>query len=345
MDSALFYYNRLLEMEPENERGILSLIEYYKTNQDSANVMKYFKKFILIFDNALENKIELISSFISDNNFRVKFSTDLIHITDSLINVNPNSENLYLLKADFYLRNKDNFKAKETLVYIVSNFKANYIIWEQLLFTLNSLTLNEDLIFYSNKALSLFNDKPIVYLFKGIAHYNLKNYSESIQCLTKGLNYIKDKKEVAIQIHTYLGENYQAISDYAKSEFHFEKVLQYDPENIMVLNNYSYYLSLRNSQLDKAANYIKICISKFPNSSTYLDTYGWILYKSGNLSQAKTTIEKALQNGGQTNMEIIEHYSEVLYYYGDKTNAIIYYKILEENGKSNLSLKRLLEID
>jgi tetratricopeptide (TPR) repeat protein len=345
MDSALFYYNKLLSIEPENDKGILSLIEYYKANNDTANVRKYLGSFIENSQNELQDKCELLSSFINDNNYRSKFSKELPFFIDSLIRTNSQSEKLYILKADLNLRNNNFSNAKSTLIYLTSKYKANYIIWEQLLFTLNSLSQYPELIEFTKKAIQLYNDKPLPYLFQGMAYFYTKNYKGAIDILSMGLKYVNHSKDLSIQYYTYLGECYHSMNDFTNSDYNFEKALQFDPQNVMVLNNYSYYLALRNVQLEKALNYIQVCVSKFPNSSTYLDTYGWILYKKGNYQEAKLTIEKALQNGGMANMDIIEHYSEILYYNGDKMNAIKFYKILEENGKVNQNLKKLLQIE
>jgi tetratricopeptide (TPR) repeat protein len=345
MDSALYYYNKLLTVDPGNDKGIFSLIEYYKANYDTVNVRKYFVNFIENPKNDLSDKCELLSSFINDSKYRSKFSNELPFCIDSLIENNGKNEKLYILKTDLFLRNNDLTHAKTTLIYLVTNFRANYIIWEQLLFTLNTLSQYTDLLEYAKQANQLFSDKPLPYLFQGMAYFYTKNFNEAIDVLNKGLKYVTQSRDLSIQFHTYLGESYHSIKDFTNSDYNFERALQFDPQNVMVLNNYSYYLALRNEQLEKALNYIQVCVSKFPNSSTYLDTYGWILYKKGNFRDAKLTIEKALQNGGSGNMDIIEHYSEILYYNGDKTNAIKFYKILEENGKSNLTLKKLLQIE
>ena len=52
-------------------------------------------------------------------------------------------------------------------------------------------------------------------------------------------------------------------------------LLLINPGDIMTLNNYSYYLSLRNEHLDKAEKMISTALSADPNNSTLLDTYAW----------------------------------------------------------------------
>lgn len=55
------------------------------------------------------------------------------------------------------------------------------------------------------------------------------------------------------------------------------------------------------------------CIKNEPINATYLDTYGWILYKMGKINEAKTYLEKAMNNSGVKDPEITEHFGDILY--------------------------------
>ena len=76
----------------------------------------------------------------------------------------------------------------------------------------------------------------------------------------------------------------------------FDNILKEDPENVMVLNNYAYYLSEDNENLDKAEKMSKITITKEPENSTYLDTYAWILFRLKSYDKALEYITKAVKN-------------------------------------------------
>ena len=75
----------------------------------------------------------------------------------------------------------------------------------------------------------------------------------------------------------------------------YEKALKLNPQNLSVLNNYSYYLSLEKMNLDKAEQMSGITIKAEPMNPTFLDTYGWVLYEQGAYTMAKIYIEKAIE--------------------------------------------------
>ncbi|GAO31297.1 hypothetical protein [Geofilum rubicundum] len=64
------------------------------------------------------------------------------------------------------------------------------------------------------------------------------------------------------------------------------------------MNNYAYYLSEMEIQLDKAEEMISNVIQLEPSNATYLDTYAWVLFKRGKYMEALFIIEQAMENGG-----------------------------------------------
>ena len=118
-----------------------------------------------------------------------------------------------------------------------------------------------------------------------------------------------------------LADLYHKKEQHELSDEHFEKVLFLDPENTIVLNNYAYYLSLRKSNLEKAKSMSYKCNELESDNSTYQDTYAWVLYQQEDYKNAKIWLEKAISNGGDSSAVIIEHYGDVLYKLGNLKEA------------------------
>ena len=93
----------------------------------------------------------------------------------------------------------------------------------------------------------------------------------------------------------------------------YERVLELDPYNLMVLNNYAYHLATHGGDLTKAERMSAITIREQPNNPVYLDTYGWILHLKGQDELAKFYLNKALWNAQKTgNKEEIEKHLEAI---------------------------------
>ena len=243
----------------------------------------------------------------------------------------------YLVKAGRYEEAKIQFEK------VLEKNISNYFVWEQLIFLYSNINDSEEIYEKCNEALKLFPDRPVLYLFKGNIELIKHDFINSIKTLEKGLNYSGNNNDLKLQFYSFLAEAYRNIEDDKKSDDCFEKALEIDPENIILLNNYSYYLSIRSERLNEAEKMSKIAITKEPNNQTYLDTYAWILYKMGKYKKALEYIERTIQNGGTEDPDILEHYGDILVELKEKTEAVKYWKLAIKFGGNEVNLNKKIE--
>ena len=114
------------------------------------------------------------------------------------------------------------------------------------------------------------------------------------------------------------------------SDNYFEMALELDEHNILIRNNYSYYLALRGTTLKRAEKLSRYTIEKEPENPTYLDTYAWILYKMEKYKEALKFIERAVKFGGGNNAEILDHYGDILMRLNKYEKAIVVWQAVLE---------------
>ena len=92
----------------------------------------------------------------------------------------------------------------------------------------------------------------------------------------------------------------------------YERILNLDPKNLMVLNNYAYHLATHNGDLKKAERMSSITIQEEPQNPVYLDTYGWILHLQGQDELALFFLNRALNTVDEASRkEIMNHLLQV----------------------------------
>ncbi|MCB0739394.1 MAG: tetratricopeptide repeat protein, partial [Bacteroidetes bacterium] len=120
----------------------------------------------------------------------------------------------------------------------------------------------------------------------------------------------------------------------------YDEVLVINPNDAYTLNNYAYYLSLRNENLEKAEKMSKRSNMLVENNSSFLDTYAWILFAEGKYEMAKEWIEKAITNmskDGEDRPVLLEHYGDILFKLGELENALIQWqKALDAGGDKEI---------
>jgi predicted Zn-dependent protease len=74
-----------------------------------------------------------------------------------------------------------------------------------------------------------------------------------------------------------------------------------------------------------------------PESATYLDTYGWILFQQGKYAEALEQLEKAVIRDTES-AEVTEHYADALFKTGKANEAVEQWKKAKEQGGDALRL-------
>ena len=123
----------------------------------------------------------------------------------------------------------------------------------------------------------------------------------------------------------------------------YDSALVYNPSNIGALNNYAYYLSVEQRDLDKAEEMSYKTVKAEPNNSTYLDTYAWILFEKGNYAEARIYIDNAMKSDGGKSDVIVEHCGDIYFMTGDVEGALGYWKKALEMGSESKTLKQKIE--
>ena len=217
---------------------------------------------------------------------------------------------------------------------MIARNESKYVIWEQYLSILLELELWEEAENQSNKVIELFPTQALPYLFKGISTYIQKDYPAAIEALDDGLQYVSEEKQ-KYQFYFYLAEAYEKTQNYEKSDNYYEVLIEKQPKNATLLNNYSYSLAERGHRIDLALSLAKKANELEPNTVYYQDTYGWAFFKNNDYPNAKIWLEKALKNGGENDYDVVNHYSILLEKMGETPKAEEYKKKAQQLKQAN----------
>lgn len=336
-------YDKIFKIDPENIMALFSYTEYLR---DIGKTEEQYKVLKDIFKNDKvmpDQKIQVLISYLTNESEFNKDNTRIGELIYILLEKYPDNYRVRAVYADYLVKNKKYDEAISEYEYILSVEKNNYFIWEQVIFLENMLGNNENVYDKSNDAIKIFKDKPVLYLLKGNAALEMENNDEAIDILEEGLTKVKNNKDLEIQFLSYIAEAYRKTGNNEKSDEYFEKALLLDPENLILLNNYSYYLSLRQKKLEIAEKMSRKTIINEPENSTYLDTYAWILYNQGKYKKALEYIQKAVKFDGSKDVDILEHYGDILDKLGQRNEAVKYWELSIEYGNDKERILKKIE--
>ena len=321
-DKAFDIYRKMTEKDPDNPYANLSLHDYYKKKGDDEKAFEALKKAFASQDLDIDTKMKILLSYYSATESSNNLKSEAFALNKILIKTHPEDAKSYTIYADFLYRDKKLASAQEYYIKALEKDSSKFPIWSQLMFIESELQDNEALLRDSKAALELFPNQPIFYFFYGAINLQKKEYNEAIEYLNIGKDYVIDNPALLIQFYANLGDANNGVKNYKASDNAYEEALKIDPKNIYVLNNYSYYLSLRGENLDRAEELSALCNEVEPDQFNYQDTYAWILYKQGKYVQAKEWLEKAVNGGGDKNAVILEHLGDTYAKLKDMTKAL-----------------------
>ncbi len=331
-------YDKLFEIDSTNTLAQLSIIDFYRKKMDYDNAFKYIRK--VLHNNEIEfnSKVMIFVSFLNNpkevNIYFQEIKEHLILFKE----LYPNKKEAHTLFADYLIRMNQLDDAKNELEKIIENFSVNQVVWEQLLSIYSYQSDFKQLFEVSATALDSFPEHPLFYLFNGISATQIQKANNAVEVLKSGLKHVDNNPELEFDFYTYLGEAYHELEAYEKSDYYFEMVIKEDSTKLYVLNNYAYYLSIREQKLEHAEQLSRKTIEEEPDNFTYLDTYAWILYKLKRYQDALYYIKKAYDAGGFENPVIVEHFGDIRYKTGNHEEALKLWKLSRDLGNEDEGL-------
>jgi len=212
-------------------------------------------------------------------------------------------------------------EAAKQYTQAVESGEVNYEVWQNLLLLEIQLESFDDAIKHADQALELFPNQGMIYYFHGFANLRKRQYPEAIASLEQAKKLARSDAGFMSDISNMLGDAYNATKAYEKSDKAYDEALALNPNNTTTLNNYSYYLSLRKVNLEKAEKMSALLIKNSPDNPTFLDTYAWVLYTREKYREAKKVMERAIGTGN-ANATHFEHYGDILFKLGDVNGAV-----------------------
>lgn len=323
-------YLKIKELDPGDKYINISLMDYY---QSMGELDKAFEEFIAAIKNKnldFETKAQIYDFWFERQNEKNSFE-DAEIAGRAFIETHPDKSIGYYIIGTVYFNNKEYQNAKDYYILALDRETNNFASLYQLSLCYIELQDFQELIKTADKALTLYPEQPLFYLFKGIGYFNIKDYESTIIVLEKGRN-LSANKELTSDFDTYIGDTYNILKNKEKSYEAYDRVLRANPDNVYVLNNYAYYLSLDNKDLERALQMSAKTIKAEPKNPTYLDTYAWILYKLDRYNDAKKYMDKVFKYEKNPQGINFEHLGDILYKLGDTKNAVKNWKKAKKAG-------------
>ena len=335
-DSALVYLDKAQEAEPENGYTYLAKAQYYMMNGDSVQHEKQIYQALISEKLDIDTKVQLLAStvrqMIASND-----STDRANkLFTTLIDQHPHEAVVHDLYCEYLIYKEDYNAAAEQQSYVVDINPTDAESWRKLMIV---QMMGEDFpaaIKSATKALEYNPDSLSLYRYIGPAYYQMKEYDKALEIYKTALA-MADSTDLDLlsDLKGGMGDVYQELDNWDMASKCYDESLEYNPANVGIMNNYAYFLSLKELELDKAERMAALAVKSEPNSSTFLDTYAWVFYKKKDYKMALLYIKSAIDNEDEHSSDVLDHYGDILFMNGEADAALEQWKKALEMAPDN----------
>jgi tetratricopeptide (TPR) repeat protein len=338
---ALGVYQKAKDLDPENPftRMAIAQILEAQGNDDEA-----YKEIKIAFEQPslnIDQKVKIILKYFDafPNPSAMEKAQSLSKI---LTEAHPQDPKAFSLYGDVMFQSNQLNEAEKAYTTALTFNKNIYAIWDQLLRIQLSTNNFKAVISTGEEAKTYFPNQFSLYFYTALAYLQDKNYQQAITYFNMALSFEIDNKDIQAQINGGLGDAHQAQKKYKESASFYEKALEISPNDTYVLNNYAYYLSLRNEELLKAERMSGLANKLEPDNAAFEDTYAWIFFKIKKYYDAKIWIFKAIQHNPNSPTQY-EHLGDIYFKLGDVDSALENWKKAFELDGSDTLLKKKID--
>jgi tetratricopeptide (TPR) repeat protein len=221
---------KLLEINPESKLVHLALYKFYLDENKPEKATESMRTVLNSPQIKPEAKTKVLADFVKFVASNPQYEEELVAITSEITKSATNGKNLVEL-AQYYLVKGDKQKA------INYYLEAQQLEQDNFGLIRNILLLRIDLEEYelaekeSDRALDRFPSQPVLYLINGVALNRLNRFSDAVDTLDAGLDYILEDAKMEADFYKQLSKAHTGLNNLSKAKTFSDKAKKLEPSN------------------------------------------------------------------------------------------------------------------
>ena len=344
-DEALQEYEHVLATEPDNQAAQVSMLDYYRAvGEDSlANALQ--ERLLVNPKTSLDTKISLMRQVVAENEQNGGDSTQVIAVFRRILaEPQHDSDMLELYAAYMQLKKMPQDSINQVWREALSLTPDNAGVRLQLAQALWADEAYGDVAQLCEEGTEYNPDEIGFYYFLGLSYLQKDDDDATLDAMRRGVSQIDEDSnpDIVSDFYAIMGDVLHRKGLDQEAFAAYDSCLQYKPDNYGCLNNYAYYLSLRNEDLQKAEQMSYRTIKAEPANATFLDTYAWILFQQERYTEAAIYMEQVLQNDSVPSVDVLEHAGDVYAKTEQMDKAVEFWqRAVDAGGDSKVLIRKI----
>lgn len=203
----------------------LALYKFHLDSGETGEALNSMKLILEAEEIDPDSKFKVLNDFLLFVNENPSYEDELLGVAE-MFSKSESSPEIYQRIGEYYLKKDQKEKALEYFELGLEKNLDNFdLLRNTLLLQLDLLKL-DNAIKVSEQALEIFPSQPIFYLIKGVALNKKKEFTEALEILTFGLDYLIDDQIVTAEFYDQLSIAYAGLGNTQKAVEFNEKATQ-----------------------------------------------------------------------------------------------------------------------
>lgn len=343
-EKAQEIYSQVRALEPHNTALEMAMLDYYEQNHQDSLYRQMRDSILYAPETGTPNRMSLMQSIIQRASRDSVGDKDVVAHFEKVLAVDSTNVDMMTLYA-VYLEYRQLPKARICAVMqrLLKVEPDNEMATQWLLQYYADLKEYSKAEEICRRGTNYHPEVLSYHYFLALTLLERDAYDEAATVLQKGLQQRGEEtsSNLTSDVFQALGDVYYKLKRMHEAYCAYDSALVYNDDNVLVLNNYAYFLSLERDSLDKAEQMSYRAIKAEPQNRTYLDTYAWILFTEGKYADAQKymnqvvcpdSTESSLLRDEKTTSAILEHAADIAWMNGDQGRACYLWQLAVKRG-------------
>lgn len=323
-DSAIAYYNAACEIDPSNGLPYYKRAEFYRATGDSIAYDREVVEAVRQDGLDLDVKLQMLSGYIrqviADTIQRPRIEA----LFDTLLISHPHETSIRDLFSSYLIAVDNTKAAAEQQEYALDLNPSNSDRWKSTSGLYGQAGNYEKALEIARRGIHYLPADPLLKFYAANSLGMLGRGAEAVDSLHSALRAAPEADtDLRSNILCSIGDELYKAGAKDSAFVYYGRALDYNPENMLALNNCAYFMAEEGIDLDRAERMSAITVRNNPENDTALDTYAWVLFKQKNYTKAREIIDKALVlEADNPQADVLHHAGDIYYMNGDPDEAI-----------------------
>ena len=215
----------LLEYSPGSSLAHLALYKFYLNKDQPEQAMQSMRMVFKSEEIDAASKYKVLNDFLLFVNQNPEWEGELMEVSQMLSNL-ENEPSLYRKLGEYYLKSDNKADALRYFEMGLKEDPANFEMIKNTLILRIDMERFEGASELAAEAKDIFPAQPIFYLLNGVALNKLKNYSEAVEILTFGLDFLIENPRMEADFYQQIAVSYAGMEDKERANEYKAKAIK-----------------------------------------------------------------------------------------------------------------------